>query len=172
MLAFIVWLVFSGVMILVYMPKMIEAFRDSDIVGQLSRLDERREANNSKDARLCFVIPKADGTSRIVTCNQKVTRTGATGYHDVVEGLLEGPGPEALSSGAISFIEKGTSLIGLTVSEDTAFVNLSESFTSSGSNWGAGGFETACRQITMTLQAYDPEIRKVVILIDGNVLSV
>lgn len=172
LLAFVIWLVFAGVMTLVFMPKMVAAFRDSDIVGELSRLDERKEANTTTDARLCFVIPKSDGTTRIVTCSQKVTRTGATGYHDVIEGLLEGPGPQALSTGAISFIEKGTSLIGLTVSEDTAFVNLSETFTSSGSNWGAGGLETACRQITMTLQDYDPGIRKVVILINGSELSV
>lgn len=172
LLAFVVWLVFAGVMVLVFLPRMIGAFRDSDIVAELSRLDERKEANTTKDARLCFVIPKSDGSVRMVTCSQKVIRTGASGYHDVIEGLLEGPGPEALSAGAISFIEKGTSLIGLTVSEDTAFVNLSGTFTSSGSNWGAGGLETACRQITMTLQAYDPGIRKVVILINGSVLSV
>ena len=172
LLAFVVWIVFAGVMTLVFMPRMVEAFRDSDIVAQLSGLEERKEANTTRDAMLCFVVPGADGSARIVTCGQKVPRTGATGYHDVVEGLLEGPGPEALATGAISFIEKGTSLIGLTVSEDTAFVNLSGSFSSSGSSWGAGGLETACRQITMTLQAYDPVIRKVVILIDGNVLSV
>lgn len=172
LLAFVIWLVFAGVMTLVFMPRMIAAFRDSDIVGELSRLDERKESNTTRDARLCFVIPKSDGSTRIVTCHQKVTITGATGYHDVIEGLLEGPGYEALATGAISFIEKGTSLIGLTVSEDTAFVNFSESFTSSGSSWGAGGLETACRQVTMTLQAYDPEIRKVVILINGSILSV
>ncbi len=172
LLAFVVWIVLAGVMTLVFMPRIVEAFRDSDIVARLSGLEEHRKENSTRDARLCFVIPRADGSTRMVTCSQKVTRTGASGYHDVVEGLLEGPGQEALASGAISFIEKGTTLIGLTVSEDTAFVNLSGSFSSSGSSWGAGGLETACRQITMTLQAYDPEIRKVVILIDGNVLSV
>lgn len=172
LLAFVIWLVYAGVMALVFMPKMVAAFRDSDIVAELSRLDERKEANTTKDARLCFVIPKADGSTKMVTCNQKVTITGASGYHDVVEGLLKGPGPEALSTGAISFIEKETSLIGLTVSEDTAFVNLSETFTSSGSNWGAGGLDIACRQITMSLQAYDPGIQKVVILINGSILSV
>ena len=172
LLAFVIWLVFAGVMVLVFMPRMVAAFRDSDIVAELSRLDERKEASITKDARLCFVIPRADGSVRFVTCSQKVTRTGASGYHDVIEGLLEGPGNEALSAGAISFIEKGTSLIGLTVSEDTAFVNLSGAFTSSGSNWGAGGLETACRQITLTLQAYDPGIKKVVILINGSVLPV
>ena len=159
-------------LILAFMPKMIVAFRDSDIVAQLARLDERKEASTTKDARLCFVIPKADGTTSIVTCSQKVRKTGASDYHDVIEGLLEGPKAEALSAGAISFIEKGTYLIGLTVSENTAFVNLSESFTNSGSSWGASGLETACRQITRTLQALDPGITDVVILIDGNILSV
>ena len=172
LLAFIVWIVYAGVLILAFMPKMIVAFRDSDIVAQLARLDERKEASTTKDARLCFVIPKADGTTSIVTCSQKVRKTGASDYHDVIEGLLEGPKSEALSAGAISFIEKGTYLIGLTVSENTAFVNLSESFTNSGSSWGASGLETACRQITRTLQALDPGITDVVILIDGNILSV
>ena len=172
LLAFIVWIVYAGVLILAFMPKMIVAFRDSDIVAQLARLDERKEESTTKDARLCFVIPRADGSTSIVTCSQKVRKTGASDYHDVIEGLLEGPKSEALSAGAISFIEKGTYLIGLTVSENTAFVNLSPSFTNSGSSWGANGLETACRQITRTLQALDPEITDVVILIDGNILSV
>lgn len=170
--AFIVWIVYAGVLILAFMPKMIVAFRESDIVAQLARLDERKEASTTKDARLCFVIPKADGSTSIITCTQKVRKTGASDYHDVVEGLLEGPKYEALSAGAISFIAEGTYLIGLTVSEHTAFVNLSESFTNSGSNWGANGLETACRQITKTLQALDPGITDVVVLIDGNILSV
>ena len=79
---------------------------------------------------------------------------------------------EALSIGAISFIAKGTSLIGLTVSENTVFVNLSESFMNSGSAWGTGGLDTACKQITRTLQALNPEIKNVVIMIDGDILSV
>lgn len=172
LLAFIVWIVYAGVLILAFMPKMIVAFRDSDIVAELSRLDERKEASTTKDARLCFVIPKADGTTSIITCSQKVKKTGASDYHDVIEGLLEGPKAEALSSGAISFIAKGTSLIGLTVSENTAFVNLTQSFMNSGNSWGANGLETACRQVTRTLQALDPAITDVVIMIEGNILSV
>ena len=172
LLAFIVWIVYAAVLILAFMPRMIVAFRDSDIVRLISEIDERKAASETRDARLCFVIPKADGSTTFVTCNQKITKTGASEYHDVVEGLLEGPKSEALSAGAITYIERGTRLIGLTVSETTVFVNLSESFTGSGSSWGPIGLDTACKQITKTIQALDPSIRDVVVLINGSPLSV
>ena len=172
LLAFIVWIIYSAVLILAFMPKMIVAFRESDIVRLISEIDERKAASETRDAKLCFVIPKSDGSTTFVTCNQKITKTGASEYHDVVEGLLEGPKSEALSTGAISYIDRGTHLIGLTVSESTVFVNLSESFTGSGSSWGPNGLETACKQITKTIQALDPGIRDVIILINGDALSV
>ena len=171
LLAFIVWIIYAAVIILSFMPKMIVAFRDSDIVRLISEIDERKAASETRDSMLCFVIPKSDGSTTFVTCNQKIKKTGASEYHDVIEGLLEGPKTEALSTGAITFIANGTHLIGLTVSESTVFVNLSESFTSSGSSWGPNGLDTACKQITKTIQALDRSIRDVVILINGSPLS-
>lgn len=118
------------------------------------------------------MIPKSDGTSSYVLVNQKVPKTGSTQYHDVIEALLSGTSHEALSSRAISYIDSGTTLIGLTVSSGTAFVNLSSSFTGSGSSWGPEGLDVACGQITRTLQAADSSIRKVIILVNGDELSI
>ena len=171
-MAFIIWLLYAAIIIGSSMPKMINAVRESGIRETLASAKEIRMAAETRHARLCFAIPKADGSASFVICTQRINKTGASDYHDVIEVLLAGPQSEALSVGAISFIAKGTTLIGLTVSEDTAFVNLSESFMDSGSAWGQGGLDIACKQITGTLQALNPEIGKVVIMIDGDVLSV
>lgn len=171
LLAFVVWIIYAAIIILSSLPKMINAIRTSNIRETIANMKEIRMAAETRYARLCFAIPKADGSASYVICTQRIRKTGASDYHDVIEGLLAGPQTEALSIGAISYISKGTSLIGLTVSEGTAFVNLSGSFRDSGAAWGSGGLEIACRQITRTLQALDPGIRRTVVMIDGDVLS-
>ena len=171
-LAFVVWILYAAIIILSSLPKMINAVRTSGIRETLAGMEEIRMAAETKFARLCFAIPKADGSASFVICTQRINKTGASDYHDVIEGLLAGPQSEALSIGAISFIAKGTTLIGLTVSETTVFVNLSANFTNSSSAWGPEGLNTAYKQITRTLQALNPEIKNVVIMIDGDILSV
>ena len=171
-LAFIVWILYSAVIVLSSLPKIITAVRESNIVELASNYSQLKDTAQTRDEKLCFVIPRSDGGTVFVTSTQRVKRTGASEYHDVMEGLLSGPGDEALAMGAISFIAPDTTLIGLTVSGSVAFVNLSESFTSSGSTWGPNGLETACRQVTRTLQAMDSSIRDVVILINGEELKV
>lgn len=170
--AFLIWIIYASIIILSFLPKMIRAVRASEIVHIIENREEIMQAAQTREAKLCFAIPKSDGSSTYVLCSQRITKTGASTYHDVIEGLLDGPGPEALAVGAISFIENGTTLIGLTVSANTAFVNLSEAFTSSGSSWGPNGLDTAIKQIHKTLQAVDSSIKNVIILVDGNELSV
>lgn len=168
---FVLWLIYAAIIILSSLPRILVAVKESDISKTISNLDEIRRSAQTMDAKLCFVIPKADGSTSLVVCNQKITKTGATEYHDVIEALLDGPKEEALSAGAISYIDQGTSLIGLTVSGNTAFVNLSESFTSSGSYWGPSGLDTACKQIARTLQVLDPKIENIIIMVDGEELK-
>ena len=168
---FVLWLIYAAIIILSSIPRILVAVRESDISKTISNLDEIRRSAQTMDAKLCFVIPKADGSTSLVVCNQKITKTCATEYHDVIEALLDGPKEEALSAGAISYIDQGTSLIGLTVSGNTAFVNLSESFTSSGSYWGPSGLDTACKQIARTLQVLDPKIENIIIMVDGEELK-
>ena len=168
---FVLWLIYAAIIILSSLPRILVAVKESDLSKTISNLDEIRRSAQTMDAKLCFVIPKADGSTSLVVCNQKITKTGATEYHDVIEALLDGPKEEALSAGAISYIDQGTSLIGLTVSGNTAFVNLSESFTSSGSYWGPSGLDTACKQIARTLQVLDPKIENIIIMVDGEELK-
>ena len=168
---FVLWLIYAAIIILSSLPRILVAVKESNISKTISNLDEIRRSAQTMDAKLCFVIPKADGSTSLVVCNQKITKTGATEYHDVIEALLDGPKEEALSAGAISYIDQGTSLIGLTVSGNTAFVNLSESFTSSGSYWGPSGLDTACKQIARTLQVLNPKIENVIIMVDGEELK-
>ena len=170
-MAFVIWIAYSAVIILPCLPRMISAVRDSGIKETIANVKEIRMAAETRFARLCFAIPKADGSASFVICTQRINKTGASEYHDIIEGLLAGPQSEALSAGAITYIDSDTSLIGLTVSEGTAFVNLSDSFRDSGAVWGSGGLEIACRQVAKTLQTLDPNIRRTVIMIDGEELS-
>ena len=170
-LAFVVWIIYAAIIILSSLPRMINAVRTSNIRETVANMKEIRMAAETRYASLCFAIPKADGSASYVICTQRIRKTGTSDYHDVIEGLLAGAQTEALSIGAISYIAKGTSLIGLTVSEGTAFVNLSSSFRDSGAVWGSGGLEVACKQITRTLQALGSNIRRTVIMIDGDELS-
>jgi len=168
---FLLWIAYAAVIILISLPGMIKAVKESDVANTIAHFREIRAEAQLRDAKLVFVIPKPDGTMTYVTCSQKIGKTGASEYHDVIQGLLDGPGEEALSVGAISYISKDTNLIGLTVSGDTAFVDLSEAFTGSGSYWGPGGLDAACNQITRTLCTLDPSIRRVVILVEGEKLE-
>lgn len=170
-LAIFVWILYAGIIIIVSLPKMIVSVQESGIREIIASIPQLRESVATREAKLCFVIPSSTGKNTYVLCPQNVRRTGSSMYHDAIEGLLDGPGNRALSYGALSFIDSNTSLLGLTVSGTTAFVNLSSEFTKSGSSWGPEGLETACKQIERTMLSINNEIKEVVILIDGTELS-
>ena len=109
-LAFIVWIIYAAVIILASLPKMIRAVRESNIAETVANMEDIRMAAETRYARLCFAIPKQDGSASFVVCTQRIKKTGASEYHDVIEGLLSGPQSEALSIGAITYIAKGASL--------------------------------------------------------------
>ena len=170
-LAFIVWIIYGAVIVLASLPNMITSVQESDISNVIQNISEIRSSVQNREARICYAIPKADGTASIVAVNQLVPRTGASVYHDVIEALLGETSKEALSVGAINYIASETDLIGISISENLAFVNLSEAFTSSGSNWGPSGLETARLQIEKTLQIADDTIKKVIIMVNGEILA-
>lgn len=171
LLAFFIWIIYSAVLVMSFLPKIQDAVQKSGIKTIMQNIDILSRNANTRTVGLCFAIPHADGSASFVICNQKVKKTGYSIYHDAIEGLLSGPGKDALGRGAITFIEENTRLIGLTVSNGTAFVNLSESFIVSGSSWDAKGLDTAITQITRTLEALDPGIKKVVLLVEGTEIS-
>lgn len=170
LLAFLLWIPYAVIIGLIAAPSVIVSVRESGVKSYVLSAVAQKNQAKTREVELCFIVPSADGTLSYRLYEQSVSKTGESIYHDAVEGLLAGAGYEALGSGALSFIAKGTSLIGLTVSQGTAFVNFSSEFTTSGSNWGTGGLEAAKEQVEKTLRAVDPTIKKVVILVEGSEL--
>jgi hypothetical protein len=171
LLAFLLWIPYAAVITLIAAPKIIVTVRDSGVKSYIQSAITQKEQSKSRDVALCFIVPSADGTLSYRMFTQSVAKTGESVYHDAIEGLLQGAGYDALSCGALSFIASGTTLNGLTVSQGTAFVDFSSTFTTSGSNWGTGGLEAAKEQVEKTIMALDSSIKKVVILVDGTQLS-
>ncbi len=171
-LAFVFWILYAGIVGVISAPKAIVAVRESGVVGYLEDAMKQRSLSDTHEAMVCYAIPISQTNVVYKLFSQDVPRTGATLYHDAIEGLLSGPGQKALSYGAVTFIAQGTTLRGLTVSENVAFVDFSGEFASSGSNWGPGGLETARMQIESTLKAVDASLEKVVIMVDGEVLDI
>lgn len=172
LLAFLLWIPYAAIIGLIAAPRVIVAARDSGVKNYVMGAIAQKNQAKTRTVSLCFIIPEADGTLSYMMYEQNVARTGESVYHDSIEGLLKGAGYNALSSGAVSFIAKGTTLNGLTVSQGTAFVDFSSTFTMSGSNWGAGGLEAAKEQVEKTLFKLDSSIKKVIILVDGTELLI
>ena len=172
LLAFLLWIPYAAVIGLIAAPRIIVTVRSSGVKNYIDQAIAQKNQSKTREVSLCFIVPSSEGTLSYRMYPQTVTKTGESVYHDAIEGLLQGAGYEALSSGAVSFIAKGTTLTGLTVSQGTAFVDFSSTFTMSGSNWGAGGLEAAKEQVEKTLLAVDDSIKKVVILVDGTELLI
>ncbi len=171
LLAFLIWIPYAAIIGLIATPNAIVAIQQSGVKNYIQGAIAQKNQSKTRQVALCFIIPSSDGTLSHRMYSQSVIKTGESVYHDAIEGLLQGAGYEALSCGALSFIASGTTLNGLTVSQGTAFVDFSSSFTTSGSNWGTGGLEAAKEQVEKTLMAVDASIKKVVILVDGTELS-
>lgn len=170
-IAFIFWIIYAGVVGIICSPKIIVAFRESGVRSYVQNAIAQKNKTKVHDASLCFAIPLSSSQVTYKIFTQDVSSVNATLYHDAIEGLLEGPSKETLSNGAVSFIAQGTSLRGLTVSEDVAFVDFSGDFLSSGSDLGTHGLEVAITQVEKTLKACNSNIKNVVIMIEGSVLS-
>ncbi len=172
LIAFLIWIPYAVIIGIIATPKIIVTIRESGVKEYIAEAIVQSSHSKTREVLLCFIVPNSDGHLSYHLYNQTVSKTGETIYHDAVEGLLNGAGYEALGSGAVSFIAKGTTLKGLTVSQNTVFVDFSSEFTTSGSNWGTGGLEAAKEQVEKTLKALDASIKKVVILVEGVELSI
>ncbi len=169
-IAFIFWIIYAGVVGIICAPKIIVAFRESGVRSYVQNAIAQKNQTKVHEASLCFAIPLSSSQVTYKIFTQDVKSVNATLYHDAIEGLLEGPSKEALSNGSVSFIAQGTSLRGLTVSEDVAFVDFSGEFLASGSEWGTRGLETAITQVEKTIKACNPAIKDVVIMVEGSTL--
>lgn len=99
-----------------------------------------------------------------------ITRAEAeskTGFTDIdhlrIEALLSAPTDENLKEGLITYIDRGTRLVGLSIEDDIAYIALSDDFLSSPDTGKAKA------QIEETLRIGRPELR-VAIIVDDKII--
>lgn len=158
-----VWFAFCLIWVLVYFPKMRDAVNQTQFFKVISNMSEYSVLPDTKTADLFFFTMKETP----VKVNSRIVITGATDYHDVIEGLFRGPDNNALAQGAVTCIPSDTVLKGLTVQGKWAFIDLSADFLNQTDAWTRNSIELASRQILLTLNALDSTITDLIILIDG-----
>lgn len=164
-----IWFVVSIVLIIFAIPHIKQAIKDSGAAQLLASHQSGIPTSTSSDYRtvLCsFILPDAKGSYTQKQFPVIIRHTGTSTYHTAVEAVLSGPSVEALEQGAVTMIPKHTRLIGLTVSNAVAFVDLSKEFLSAETELSLSLAET---QIIRTLTQYDG-VKDAVILVAGNLL--
>ncbi len=159
-------IVISVILIAVSLPRMKQAFIESGM-GEL--ISSYRDSQGSTDSMsrtisLVFPVPTADPE----TYRYQVFETpfqGTLSRHARIEALLRGPDGAALREGAITFIPSDTRLIGLSVSNRIAFVDLTKEFL--GKMSLDPELDRRRTQLKRTILS-DGSLRDVVILVDGK----
>lgn len=167
-IAYIIVITASLLALLIALPSISRSIQKSDL-GTLIEQDRLLKQNSESSQRadrlrkIIFFIPLKTSTSYQ---GFEMPIAGNLPYHEAIEALLAGPPLAALQVGALSAIPATTRLIGLTVSEQVAFVNLSKEFLTP-TPWGT---EVALEQIRQTLGGFSA-IRTSVILVEGEMLE-
>ncbi len=168
LVAFVVWVIFTSVILLISRPKIQVALQQTDAIQVFKDRKSLREQTAYSTATLYFVDMKDFSKFGLIGFKTDVPQGTASAFHDALEGLLQGPSNQALSYGAITMIPKGTKLNGVTVSNRIAYVDLSSEFlVSSEQELYTNYRETARWQLLKTLQAVDATLREVVIIVNG-----
>nr|WP_319473181.1 GerMN domain-containing protein [uncultured Sphaerochaeta sp.] len=155
------WILFTlGVFALGY-PRVRQAVVSSGVL-QYARQEENSPVLSSQVRTVQVAFITASGEQQLVSLQTK--RRGGSRYHDSFEALLKGPTREALSSGLVSYINPGTSLIGVTLSNKILFVDVSKDFLDS------LDIEKAKEQMKTTALTSN-QVKDLVILVEGEPLG-
>lgn len=154
---FLFWIIFVTIIFFISRPKIRQSLEQTNAVEIVENLGKYRFLADSETAVLYFYTNREG----LVPYRVLVKNTGATSFHNAVEGLLSGPSAEVLEKGGVSFLKTGTVLLGMTVSEKTAFINFSQQIASQ------EDYPTAYSQLLLTLKAINPYIEELVILVNG-----
>lgn len=158
LLILIIWLVFTLGVAAVGYPKVKRALGESGVLTLLAeRGQEQTGVASTRAVRVAFTLP--DGTTKLYPIT--AVRMGGSVYHDTFEALLAGSPKEALTDGAISYIEPKTALRGVTLSNSILFVDFSAAYLD------APHRVLADRQVKATALAMSG-IKGVVILVGGK----
>lgn len=169
LLVFIIWVIYSAVMVIITGPKIISTVKKTNAIEVIKNRKELLQKAETTEATLYYVNYNSLSQPTLTAYKTRVKQTGVSVYHDVLEGLLTGPTDIALSYGSITLIPQGTKLNGVTVSNKTAFVDLSKEFIVSYQNEVDSDYiSTAKNQILKTLSTVNSDIDDLVLLVDGQ----
>lgn len=167
LIVFILWVIFTAVLLLISKPKIDVALKETNAVQVFKDRKNLRDQTEFTSAISYFVSMKDYSDYSLSGFVSSFKKGSADSRHDVLECLLKGPTDEALSCGAVTMIPSGTKLIGVSVSNNIAFVDLSSAFSQATDEQ----IEIARWQILKTLQSTDSSIREAVLLVNGNELE-
>lgn len=171
LLVFIIWVIYTATMVIITAPRIISTVKKTNAIEVIKNRKELLSRAETTQVTLYYVNYKNSSEPSFTAYKTRVKQTGVSSYHDALEGLLSGPTDIALSYGSITLIPQGTELNGVTVSNKTAFVDLTSEFIVSYQNdVDADYIKTAQTQLLKTLQAVNKDINEVVILVDGKEL--
>jgi spore germination protein GerM len=159
LVAWIVWLLFSIILVAITGPSIRSAVLESGVMDLIKQRAPSGQDASIRIVEACFY--SSDGSYSLFS--QKQRTMGGTIYHDCIESLLSGPDYNALAQGAVTYIASGTSLVGLTLSNGILYIDLSKDFLAS------VDLKKALRQITVTSTDFS-KIKDVVVLVEGKEL--
>ncbi len=153
-----VWLLFTSTVLVVGYPKVRSAVEESGVLQLLeTQSSQSKTTRNGTDVVVFFGTYDKD----YVEFHQQQQRLGGGFMHDSFEALLGGPSLAAIKQGAISYIQAGTQLLGLTVSNQILYLDLSKEYLLS------KNLELAHKQLEQTALALDG-IKDIVVLVEGK----
>jgi len=159
-----IWFVIAVISYALFSKTIISNLESTNAVYTIKNISRLRKELNTRTETLCFMNLRS-GEPKAVYVKEEVQKGGHSEYHDVLEGLLDGPEDKALADGNISLIAPGTKLEGFAKSQNLCYVCLSKEFLES------ENLISATEQINNTIQALDPKLKEIIILVDGKEIS-
>jgi spore germination protein GerM len=132
-----------------------------------ARAAPRKPESRVRKARIFFVSANAEGEIAMKGVVRSVEYVDAP-LRSTLETLLKGPSPEEIQQGLITAIPRDTRLNNITLQDDTAVLDFSESFRFN--SLGEEGLEAQLKQVVYSTTEF-PTLRRVQILIDGKRLK-
>lgn len=121
-------ILYTAIIGIVSLPTVKRAFDESGVLQLIRSRKEETRANPAN--RMVEVVFAPLGTS-FAAYRVEQPRMGSSASHDTFEALLAGVPLLALEDGAITYIDSGTKLLGLTRSSNIIYLNLSKEFLAS-----------------------------------------
>ena len=162
-------ILFTAILFLVTFPKIKTSIKESSIQSLIQNHLSSKELQSSALRRTIFyAVPTNGGKSFNFVPYQITLNSLSLPNHQLIEKVITTPIDEALKGGVISIFPKGTKLIGLTLSNQIAFVDFSKEFTNKNS-WD----EDLSVRIALVRKNLinQTTIRDVVILIEGEIFD-